>query len=369
MLESVHLNANQIETWSNDGQIPKKNSQKSRAQIYLKRENIGPKLINSIVYAKNLLQLKGIFENEIEEIVLEENEDAQANQILEQIGGISSRKDFPVIFINEIPIGTIGDLEESIISSKIDSLLEQQAQISNKEQIAEKVKTFKEQKQMLEMEMKIAHQNSRTDVVAELRKSIDQLDHDLNHITSLLHARSNPSKISQSSMLSSSPPRSSILNNSSKDNQIATQEAGLVEMGMWYVGTAINSFANYFNKSQTTDQPSNLKEMKDEKGVHYVEFEVIQVNWYWRQQKRILRFSHDKMFRLNPFTKDLRAVHKYSNIQKITITGTTFMTITFSDGNQPEYYQSGDMETIVKVIANKSRPAANIQISFVKETN
>jgi len=43
-------------------------------------------------------------------------------KFLEQIGGITSNKDFPVIFVYDIPIGTVKDLADWISSSREDSL-------------------------------------------------------------------------------------------------------------------------------------------------------------------------------------------------------------------------------------------------------
>lgn len=170
--------------------------------------------------------------------------------------------------------------------------------------------------------------------------------------------------------------------------QIATVDGTIVDLALESgksfvinVGSAISSFSSYFSWSNPINNTSitatnsqdhsnaivsspNLKENKD--GTNYTEFEVIQINWYWRQQKRILRFANDKVFRLNPFTKELRAVHKYTNIEKITVTEKNFITIFFNNETQPEYYQSQEMETILSVILSKTKHLS-IPVTYVNE--
>jgi len=373
MLDSVHINAsNQLSTWNSDSpQINR--SIKPRAQIYLKRNTISPKIINSIIYTKNLLQLKGISEEEIEEIVLEDDQEVQAHQILEQIGGIQKKKDFPVIYILNTPIGTVSDLEEWVISAKLDSLLDSSyhdnAPRNLFSSVEQKLQSVREQRQLLEIEKQKAKQQEKSQIVAEIDNSIAQLDKNLNSITSLLTARDSV----RLRHIDTNPKLSDFQNdiqNSPKHDQ-----ARIVNMafgtGIWCVkgmGSAISSVASYFNWNALPPKLSSApKEYKDEKGSNYIEFEVIQINWYWRQQKRILRFSSDKFLRLNPFTQELRAVHKYHSIQTIVVHGKTFMTISFNDESQPEYYQSIDIESIVEILTSKAKPFVNIVVSYVSD--
>jgi len=92
----------------------------------------------------------------------------------------------------------------------------------------------------------------------------------------------------------------------------------------------------------------------------------MQINWYWRQQKRILRCSKDRFLRINPVTKELRAMHYYRTIQDIVVTGKTFITISFNDSSAPEYYQSIDIEKIIGVIVDKALPTV-IPVRHVQE--
>ncbi len=93
-------------------------SNSKRSQIYIPRSIIGPKVINAVIHIKNLLQLKGIYEEEIQEIILEEHETIRQQTILDQVskGQTGVNKEFPLIFIHNIPIG-VSCLRESIILS------------------------------------------------------------------------------------------------------------------------------------------------------------------------------------------------------------------------------------------------------------
>ncbi len=80
---------------------PQKSLTNPCATLYLKRTSVGPKLINTIVHIKNLLQLKGIDEEEIEEIFLQEDEQ-RYKDVLEKANG---KEEFPIIFVSDVYIG------------------------------------------------------------------------------------------------------------------------------------------------------------------------------------------------------------------------------------------------------------------------
>jgi len=87
------------------GISPKEKSiQNAIATLYLKKTTIGPKIINTIVHIKNLLQLKGIFEDEIEEVLLSDGEKMKA--MVEKNDG---KDEFPIVFIQDVCIGTVND--------------------------------------------------------------------------------------------------------------------------------------------------------------------------------------------------------------------------------------------------------------------
>jgi hypothetical protein len=79
---------------------PKSSLQNPIATLYLKKVAIGPKVINTIVHIKNLLQLKGIFEDEIEEILLQDGDERLAG-VIEKAG----KDEFPLIFVQDVCIG------------------------------------------------------------------------------------------------------------------------------------------------------------------------------------------------------------------------------------------------------------------------
>lgn len=81
----------------------KKNIKKNKAIIYVNKNFIGPKLINTMIHIKNLLQLKGIYEEDIEEIILQENDYNLINKIMLE----TNVTDFPIIYILNQPVGVI----------------------------------------------------------------------------------------------------------------------------------------------------------------------------------------------------------------------------------------------------------------------
>jgi len=365
MLESVHLNLNGSGGWPslNDSEsleTPHKKSFSSHphAQIFFFRDSIGPKLINSIVYVKNLLQLKGIGEEDIEEVVLESEFDIQAHLILDRIKGVV-KKDFPIISVNNCLMGTIATLEEWIYSSSE----------------SQNDRAFSRESGHLNLNNNIdaPQQHFLNDIASSQcdsgrLESIGHMDQALNH------SSSENSNFPPSPRHSIDPEDNITLSRDQLSNEsdlkssmdLALVTGAYTRLGMRYVGSAISSVANYFASTPSSISSSSSNESKS---FVYVEFEVIQINWYWRQQRRVLRFSNDKFFRLNPFTKELRAVHKYLTIQRIIITGKNFMTISFTDQNQPEYYQSEKISDIVQVILSRSQLLGHsIPVNYVEDS-
>jgi len=265
---------------------------------------------------KSLLQIKGIEAHEVEEVIFEDNEESQAQLLLEQLGTEQQPKEFPIVFVRGIPIGTTKDLEEWVSSSqKIDTLVENVSTPPSNTENSMMVST------------------------------------ELN--------------TSQESVVGSTHPKNGYMEPSASvqgmepnpDSNNFKQDVGLVafalETGLRYVRGVGNTISNYLSWNSGNKMINPPKEYKDEKGVSYVEFEVTQTNWYWRQQKRILRFASDKFFRLNPETRELRAAHKYSAIEKITRNGND-MTLFFKDSSPPEYYQSNDLNSILFVLNSKT---------------
>jgi glutaredoxin len=357
------------------GVSPKqKSALNSIAILYLKKTTIGPKVISTIVHIKNLLQLKGIFEDEIEEILLTE-EDPRIQTIFEKTG----KDEFPVIFIQEVCIGTVSDLEDWVVSEKLDSLLEkvyttQTHSVNRTSGIEKHLEEVKQQKKLLEEEIEKAEEQNNFGAVEEFKNSIFFLEKDLK----LYSIKEKNNNIDRNSPPFQSPnpqttkkyPRENLSSPS-----VIESNSGLVskavESSLWMmkgvssvISSSVSSFLPW--KTSTEASTSPLKEYKDERGSNFDEFEVMQINWYWRQQKRILRFSGDRFLRINPYSKELRAVHYYRTIQDIIITGKTFMTMSFNDASPPEYYQSVNMDKIVGVLIERAYPTV-IPAKYIQE--
>jgi len=84
---------------------------------------------------------------------------------------------------------------------------------------------------------------------------------------------------------------------------------------------------------------------------------VIHTNWFWKQQIRLLRFTQKQFMRTHPVTKEVKEVHQYTQVDKITITGNTFMIIYFlpSLSISPEYYESKERDLIVELITTRAQ--------------
>jgi len=346
MLESIYINSNSLEMFADTDATStphRKSFTKSRPRARIYYQSVGPKLINSIIYAKNLLKNKGIREEEIEEISLNSAPSDVAHQILDRTH--LDGKEFPIIFVDDLAIGDIYGLEEWVSSSVAS------ADHSDLHSRFDDV-DLTGRNSVIDLGDFKPHKNYRDDNVIERRKSIDKND---NHF-----------KAGSSSKRSSIDPDESITltrEQSPNDSSLAIADISAVtstytRWSMRYVGSAISSVANYLTATPSEIPPSINKSPS------YIEFEVVQINWYWREQKRILRFADDKFFRLNPFTKELRSVHKYFTIQRIIITGNNFMTISFNDDCQPEYYKTDEMDNMVSTIHSKCE---TIPISYVNE--
>jgi len=290
----------------------------------------------------------------------------------------TAKKEFPIIFVHQVPVGNVADLEDWMINTKIDALLESeersQAQMVS---IDDRLENMKEHKMLLENQIQKAQKQNKTDIVAELQSSISQLDR-LSSISTLIKARDAKNGINSTSSVSVSeqplrsdtPPIEYLSENKAISAFSQTKDVAVnlvdkaVETGMWCmsgVGSALSSAASYFTWGNPAKIPHDPKlEYKSDN----LEFEVIQTNWYWRQQRRLLRFLMDQFARINPLTHEIRSVHRYKDIDRVIITGKTILTIKFNDGSQPEYYQSVDIENIVEVLLVKSKPYANFPVTY-----
>jgi hypothetical protein len=89
-----------------------------------------------------------------------------------------------------------------------------------------------------------------------------------------------------------------------------------------------------------------------------VDFEVVQSNWYWRHQRRKLRFAQDFFLRLHPTHMDVRAAHKIDAIASISVSDAYNFVLRYKDGSSPDFIRCRreDMSRIVEIV--KSRSAA-----------
>jgi len=79
------------------------------------------------------------------------------------------------------------------------------------------------------------------------------------------------------------------------------------------------------------------------------EFEVMRTNWYWKQQKRILRITREYLYRIDPSTAQKKAAHQLKDITKISVDKNR-ITFHFQDGAPPECYESESVDKIVSAL-------------------
>jgi len=95
------------------------------------------------------------------------------------------------------------------------------------------------------------------------------------------------------------------------------------------------------------------------------EFRVIQINWYWRHQDRILRFFKEEFTRIEPKTHTIRETHQYKDISQVVVMNRECLNIWFhSDKTQTpvvEYYQTSKAADIVDLLISKNN---RIKVEF-----
>jgi len=86
-----------------------------------------------------------------------------------------------------------------------------------------------------------------------------------------------------------------------------------------------------------------------------VEFKVIHTNWYYRRLHRIFKFDGEKISRLHPDQRDLRASHLYSSVTKVKYQDEVNIVIEYDDGGA-DYIQARkeDVEQMVSIIQSKT---------------
>ena len=100
------------------------------------------------------------------------------------------------------------------------------------------------------------------------------------------------------------------------------------------------------------------------------DFKVVQTNWYWRQQNRVIRFdlNNKTMYRYDPLDLTIRAIHPFSTLKDITCYNSQyFFQLTFYKSETDptlvyEYYSSSssDYPLILSLLTDHSSVAPNV---------
>jgi len=99
-----------------------------------------------------------------------------------------------------------------------------------------------------------------------------------------------------------------------------------------------------------------------------IDIDVIQSNWYWRHQRRKLRFGDDFFVRLHPERMETRAQHKIEDVAKITVVDANNIVIYYKAFSSPDFIRATakDIKRIVDIITQRH---PNKDGSFVVENS
>jgi len=142
--------------------------------------------------------------------------------------------------------------------------------------------------------------------------------------------------------------------------------------------TVNNAVNNNNNDGDSKDDVKEGEKGTEEKvgggagneGEEIKDFKVVQTNWYWRQQNRVLRFDlmNKTMYRYDPLDLSIRAIHPFSLLKDVTCYNSQyFFQLTFYKAeNDPtlvyEYYtsSSSDYPLILNLLTTHSSVVPNV---------
>jgi len=87
----------------------------------------------------------------------------------------------------------------------------------------------------------------------------------------------------------------------------------------------------------------------------HIEFDIVHTNWYSRRLRRKLRFLDQVFVRIHPKHGDIRAAHKYSEIEFITMTDSTTLVFNYTTGASPDWIHCTphDLPVILNILKQK----------------
>lgn len=331
-------------------------------------------LQNKISFIQDLFLAKKVEKEDIKEIVLDED-----NPLLPYFLKDFSEAHFPITFINQVPIGDIIELQKFENSRKLENVMKSPEQFSDRySHLVDMINQYtislsSSGEQLIVPEPASNEENGINFNKSHLMNENILLSSSPNrHGNSLSTSPSNYTirgrnslsleqdyRLENNSVGESDDPGPFFSSNSNCASNNDSYLNIAVQTGKWLtdsvgsaVGQAVASVSGFI---QPPLSDSNPKQFKDARGEFYIEYEVLQLNWYFRYQPRLLRFSKDKFVRINPQTKEVRALHRYNQIMKIIVNGKTLMIIKFKDpAIQPECYESNFLEQILNTILKNS---------------
>eukprot|EP01121_Diplochlamys_sp_Union-15-3_P013220 TRINITY_DN4068_c0_g1_i5.p1 TRINITY_DN4068_c0_g1~~TRINITY_DN4068_c0_g1_i5.p1 ORF type:complete len:331 (+),score=70.44 TRINITY_DN4068_c0_g1_i5:230-1222(+) len=118
------------------------------------------------------------------------------------------------------------------------------------------------------------------------------------------------------------------------------------------MSNVLKNVQGWFNVAPTANSPTAAREIS----LEAQEFLVVQANWYFRRQVRLLRFEAKEFKRLDPKNnKSVRKTRSYQEIKRIRFSGKCELIISFEDGTE-EWYETEKRDDIYALI--EARAAA-----------
>jgi len=306
-----------------------------------------------------LLEAKKIPTSQIQMLYLSDDR-ALAQHILKQTGG---REEWPLIFINGQPVGTVNQLEtwldtydnessgnkNSVFYSFSDSSVPSQSTggstnssiFSSSDPALSRASNLLQVDSGDESDEEIQFKDTEDSEDSTYHRSLLDSDLLLEQARNIVDEKINKKLEEEKHQSEAASPSLGYMG--------ITLEG--IERGVVEISSYMRSAMNLVGLSPPPEEmTTNTNDNRDT----VAEFQVIQTNWYYRKQTRTLQFGRKSFVKINPITQDVRKTHSYMDIAKVTIPRAGEFIIDYTDKTQ-EFFSSPATEAIIDVI-NRHTP-------------
>jgi len=280
--------------------------------------------------AKKLLVRNGIKEKESINV-------GEDYKIIVELKNQFKKLEYPLIMINNKPIGTLQQLEEYFNNPKSPS-------VEHKSLISSQIKEDEEEDELTEEEPIFEAPTDSKDEKEEILTNEEQ------NIKDKKAEKNNEEmdKIIESKI--------EIIGNKKKEGAVLSvpffsYPLHAIETGLKTTISSIWGISSYIWQTKNKEAPKQ----------DFVDIPTLKTNWYGRTQKRVLRFKRDRIERLDS-VGSLRASFKYEQLCKIIVTDNTFFRVVEVNG-KVEFYQVALMDDLIDLfkVAQKINPSLIVE--------